>query len=229
MQGHDVETAAALERERLLAEIAADAADTGYLTGRSRFSERVFAALRAVPRHAFVAEGERALAYLNRPLGIGFGQTISQPYIVALMTELLDLQPGERVLEIGTGCGYQAAVLSRLCARVYSIEVVAELADAAAARLERLGFANVDVRVGDGFLGWPEKAPFDAVIVTAAPAAMPAALTDQLTVGGRIVIPIGPPGGTQVLYRGVKQADGRTELEGKLPVAFVPMVRGSAH
>ncbi len=225
MQNDDAEMA--LAQERLLAEIAADAASTAFLTGRPRFSQRVYAAMRAVPRHAFVDDWERPLAYLNRPLGIGFGQTISQPYIVALMSDLLDLQPAHRVLEIGTGCGYQAAVLSALCTRVYSLEVVPALASSAAARLQALGYANIIVRCGDGFLGWPEEAPFDAVIVTAAPTALPPALAAQLAVGGRIVIPIGPPGGTQVLYRGEKRADGSVRLEGNLPVAFVPMVAGA--
>ncbi len=222
MQSSDAELAEA--RERLLAEIAADAAATAFLTGRSRFSERVYAAMRAIPRHAFVDDWEQPLAYLNRPLGIGFGQTISQPYIVALMSDLLDLKPTDRVLEIGTGCGYQAAILGMLCASVYSLEVVPELARSAAARLQALGLTNICVRCGDGFLGWPEEAPFDAVIVTAAPTALPPALAEQLGVGGRIVIPIGPPGGSQVLYRGEKRDDGSVHLEGNLPVAFVPMV-----
>jgi protein-L-isoaspartate(D-aspartate) O-methyltransferase len=222
MQGDDAETVA---RERLLAEIAAEAAETAEWTGRARFSSRTYAALRAVPRHAFVADRDRPFAYINRPLGIGHGQTISQPYIVALMTDLLDLAPRDRVLEIGTGCGYQAAVLSRLCQHVYSLEVVPELAAAAATRLAREGFANITVRAGDGFLGWLEASPFDGVIVTAAPPAVPGALTAQLAAGGRIVIPIGPPGATQVLYRGVKQPNGDVDLAEMLPVAFVPMVR----
>lgn len=214
-----------VERQRLLAEIAEEAAATAAWTGRSRFADAVMAALDAVPRHRFVSQFEEWLAYLNRPLGIGHGQTISQPYIVALMTDLLDLEPTDRVLEIGTGCGYQAAVISRLCARVYSIEVVPELAEAASQRLARLGFENIEVRFGDGFEGWPEQAPFDAIIVTAAPREVPNALIDQLKPGGRLVIPVGEPGGSQTLCRAVKDDSGKLTMSPLLPVAFVPMIR----
>ncbi len=213
------------ERQRLLAEIAEEAAATAAWTGRRRFADAVMVALAAVPRHRFVPQFEEWLAYLNRPLGIGHGQTISQPYIVALMTDLLDLEPADRVLEIGTGCGYQAAVLSRLCARVYSIEVVAELAESARARLAGLGFENIEVRHGDGFKGWPEQAPFDAIIVTAAPREVPDALVGQLKAGGRLVIPIGEPGGSQTLCRAIKDASGNLTMARMLPVAFVPMIR----
>lgn len=214
-----------VERQRLLAEIAEEAAATAAWTGRPRFSDSVMAALDAVPRHRFVSQFEEWLAYLNRPLGIGHGQTISQPYIVALMTDLLDLEPTDRVLEIGTGCGYQAAVISRLCARVYSIEVVPELAEAASQRLARLGFENIEVRFGDGFEGWPEQAPFDAIIVTAAPREVPDALIDQLKPGGRLVIPVGEPGGSQTLCRALKDDSGKLTMSPLLPVAFVPMIR----
>jgi len=212
-------------RRRLIAEIEEEARDTLYWTGRARFSDRVMAAIDRVPRHEFVLPGDEAYAYVNRPRGIGHGQTISQPYIVALMTDLLDLEPGHRVLEIGTGCGYQAAVLAELCARVYSVETVEELAHTAAARLARLGYANVDVRCGEGFEGWPEEAPFDAIIVTAAPTAVPPALLEQLAPGGRLAVPVGEAGATQILTLCRKDAEGRIERDGLLPVSFVPMVR----
>lgn len=213
-------------QEDLLQQITIDAAETATWTGRTRFSPAVMEAMRAVPRHAFVPTHEQVFAYDNRPLGIGFGQTISQPYIVAVMTELLDLTKDDRVLEVGTGSGYQTAVLAHLARRVYSIEVIPALAKAARARLATLGYDNVEVRVGDGYQGWPEAAPFEAIIVTAAPPSIPPALTEQLAVGGRLVVPIGPTGETQMLYRCCKRADGSLEQERKLPVAFVPMVPG---
>ena len=166
-----------------------------------------------------------SVLYVNRPRAIGHGQTISQPYIVALMTDLLDLEPTDRVLEIGTGCGYQAAVLAELCARVYSVETVEELAHTAAARLDRLGYANVEVRYGEGFEGWPEEAPFDAIMVTAAPTAVPPALVEQLAPGGRLVVPVGEAGTTQTLTLCRKDAEGRVERDNLLPVSFVPMFR----
>ncbi|MFO1126932.1 MAG: protein-L-isoaspartate(D-aspartate) O-methyltransferase [Rhodospirillales bacterium] len=214
-------------RQRLLKAIADDAMETASWTQRPAFSPRVMAAVAEVPRHLFVPEARRDAAYDNRPLPIGFGQTISQPYIVALMSDLLDLAPTDRVLEIGTGSGYQTAVLSRLAAVVYSIELVPELATAASATLSRLGYDNVHIRQGDGFAGWPEQAPFDATIVTAAPPDIPPALAAQLRPGGRLVIPTGFPGATQYLYRCVKQTDGSLEQSCMLPVAFVPMLPGA--
>jgi protein-L-isoaspartate(D-aspartate) O-methyltransferase len=211
-------------RRRLLDEIVSETVETASLTGRSAFSDRVMQAIARVPRHEFVPLSERPFAYDNRPLAIGHGQTISQPYIVAVMTDLLDLEPSDKILEIGTGCGYQAAVLAELAARVVSLEVVPELAGQARSRLSRLGYQNVEVWVGDGFHGCPDQAPFDGIIVTAAPNELPPALTEQLTVGGRLVIPIGPRGNKQTLYRCVKQADGSLSQESKLPVAFVPML-----
>jgi protein-L-isoaspartate(D-aspartate) O-methyltransferase len=175
-----------------------------------------------VPRHRFVPQQYLEQAYADHPLPIGYGQTISQPYIVAWMTELLDLQPGDRVLEIGTGSGYQAAVLAELGdIEVYSIEIVPELAESAAQRLKDLGYNDIHVRQGDGYFGWAEAAPFDAIIVTAAPDHLPAPLVAQLAEGGSIVVPIGPPGGFQSLWRFVEEQD---ELVGYNMggVAFVP-------
>lgn len=185
---------------------------------------RVLAAMRAVPRHEFVPREEVGEAYDDHPLPIGFGQTISQPYIVALMTELLDVQPGDRVLEVGTGSGYQAAVLAELTDSVYTVEIIPELARAAAERLERLGYGQVAVRTGDGFFGWEEHAPFDGIIVTAAPDHVPPPLLRQLAEGGRLVIPVGPPGGYQTLWRITKE-DGEIRSENITGVLFVPLLR----
>jgi len=212
------------DHHRLLDEIAADARQTETFTGRAKFSERVMAAMAQVPRHEFVGPADQIVAYANRPQSIGFGQTISQPYIVALMTDLLDLQPDDTVLEIGTGSGYQAAILAGLCRAVYSIEKVEMLAVAARARLARLGIDNVEVRCGDGYRGWPEAAPFDAIIVTAAPEKVPVALCDQLKPEGRIVVPVGPVFSTQILKVGDKDKAGKMHFTSTLPVAFVPMI-----
>ena len=215
----------ATARLRLLAEIEANARETASWTGREKFSDRVMAAMDGVPRHEFVKPGDRVAAYVNRPQAIGFGQTISQPYIVALMTDLLDLAETDRVLEIGTGSGYQAAVVAELAARVFSIESVGKLAQSARQRLARLGYPNVEVRTGDGFEGWPEESPFDAIIVTAAPELIPEALIEQLRPGGRMAIPIGRVHETQTLVRVTKDPEGETTEQAMLPVAFVPMVR----
>jgi protein-L-isoaspartate(D-aspartate) O-methyltransferase len=214
-------------RQRLIDEIEAEAKDTRTWTGRARFSDRVMAALARVPRHVFVPPEDISSAYVNRPLSIGHGQTISQPYIVAVMTDLLDLADTDRVLEIGTGCGYQTAVLAEVAGRVYSIEVIEALATAARRRLIELNYDNVEVRAGDGFQGWPEEAPFDAVMVTAAPRRIPSAVAGQLKIGGRMVVPVGRPHQTQTLVLGVKQADGTLKTKKTLPVAFVPMVKGN--
>lgn len=193
-----------------------------HIEGAGIMNKDVVRAMRVVPRHEFVPEEFLEQAYENHPLPIGYGQTISQPYIVAWMTELLDLQPDERVLEIGTGSGYQAAVLAELgYVEVYSIEIVPELAERAAARLQELGYDNVHVRQGDGYFGWPDEAPFDAIIVTAAPDHLPAPLAHQLAEGGRIVIPIGPPGFYQSLWKFVKQ-EGELKAYDMGGVAFVP-------
>ncbi len=169
----------------------------------------VLRAMRTVPRHQFVPADLRTVAYEDHPLPIGYGQTISQPYIVAWMTELLDLKPGEKVLEIGTGSGYQAAVLAEIGGlEVYSIEIVPELAASAAERLAALGYGQVKVKQGDGYYGWPEYAPFDAILITAAPDHLPAPLAEQLKEGGRLVIPIGPPGGYQSLWKFINEKEG---------------------
>ena len=183
---------------------------------------RVLEAMRKVPRHEFVPEAERDEAYDDRPLPIGHGQTISQPYIVALMTESLGLKGTEKVLEVGTGSGYQAAVLSGLAKAVFTIEIVEPLGKQAAEVLQRLGYKNVSVRVGDGYRGWREEAPFDAIIVTCAPDAVPEPLVHQLAEGGRMIIPVGPEGKAQQLVL-LKKKHGKLHQQEILPVRFVPM------
>jgi protein-L-isoaspartate(D-aspartate) O-methyltransferase len=194
------------------------------LQARGITDPRVLAAMGRVPRQEFVPRPFQNRAYEDGPLPIGLEQTISQPYIVAFMTAALDPQPADRVLEIGTGSGYQAAVLSGLVAEVYSIEIMEPLARRAEADLLRLGFANVKVRVGDGHLGWPEASPFDAIIVTCAPEQVPQSLVTQLKVGGRMIIPVGPEGGVQELYL-LRKHRGGMETQAVLPVRFVPMVQ----
>jgi protein-L-isoaspartate(D-aspartate) O-methyltransferase len=213
-------------RELLLEEIEADVRATSQLLGKQALDARVMAALATVPRHAFVPPGDESFAYFNRPFGIGYGQTISQPYIVAVMTDLLELHGGEVVLEVGTGSGYQTAILSGLVKHVYSIEVIPELAKSAAERLERLGYGNVEVRSGDGARGWPEHAPFDGIIVTAAAPKIPPALVDQLAPGRRLVIPVGSERWGQNLKLVEKRAAGEAETRTILPVAFVPLTEG---
>ncbi len=215
-------------RRRMLDAIADDAARTADYTGRSRFSDAVMAAIAAVPRHEFVAPGDEIAAYVNRPRPIGHGQTISQPYIVALMTDLLDLGGTERVLEVGTGSGYQAAVLASLANEIFSIEIVEALGEAARRRLTRLGYGNIQIRIGDGYQGWPEAAPFDAIIVTAAPPRIPDALTRQLKPGGRMVLPIGRAADHQNLTLVRKDDSGQITITDVLPVAFVPMLPGKS-
>ena len=186
----------------------------------------VLEAMAQIPRHEFVPEGQRPYAYQDRPLPIGHGQTISQPFIVAMMTDLLNLDSGDTALEVGTGSGYQAAVLSPLADEVYSIEIVPELGRRAAATLDRLGFQNVDTRVGDGYYGWPEAAPFDGIVVTAAASHIPPPLVEQLATGGRMVIPIGGAFSVQQLMLVEKQPDGSVTTRELLPVRFVPFTRG---
>ncbi|MBS3783647.1 MAG: protein-L-isoaspartate(D-aspartate) O-methyltransferase [Anaerolineae bacterium] len=193
------------------------------IKNRGITDEDVLEAMEAVPRHKFVPEEQQPQAYGDYPLPIGFGQTISQPYIVAMMTELLELEGGDQVLEIGTGSGYQAAVLAELPeVEVYTIEVIPELAERAKETLDRLGYTHVHCKQGDGYYGWPEHAPFDGIIVTAAPDHVPQPLREQLAVGGCMVIPIGPRGGYQTLWKFVKQPDGEMKAYNKGGVAFVP-------
>ncbi len=192
-------------------------------TGLDHLDERVLAAIEAIPRAEFVPPELRPLALRDGPLPIGLGQTISQPFIVALMTHLLAPRPEHRCLEVGTGSGYQAALLSILVAEVYSIEILAPLAGSARDRLARLGHANVRVRHGDGRAGWPEAAPFDGIVVTAATPVPAPAWIEQLRPGGALVAPIGPPGGTQILRHYTKLEDGRVLERDVLEVVFVPL------
>jgi protein-L-isoaspartate(D-aspartate) O-methyltransferase len=213
------------QRTRLIAEIERDIEDTSAATGRERLAASVVAAMSSVPRHEFVPEALRGSAYLNRPLPIGDGQTISQPYIVALMTELADLRPESVVLEIGTGSGYQAAVLAEIAREVYTIEIIRALGERATSTLRRLGYDNVHVRVGDGYAGWPEAAPFDAILVTAAPDEVPQPLIDQLRAGGRLVAPVGAEDAVQSLRVLTKDTAGNIASTDVLPVRFVPLTR----
>ena len=196
---------------------------TDAITGMAGLSPRVRAAMTGVPRHEFVPRDQRFAAYRNTPLPIGHGQTISQPLVVALMTELLQLATTDKVLEVGTGSGYQAAILSVLAREVYTIEIVPELGKRARANLERLGYRNVSTKIGDGYQGWAEHAPFDAIIVTAAPDHVPPPLIVQLRPGGRMVIPVG--GLDQQLMVLAKHADGTATTRIVAPVLFVPLIR----
>jgi len=219
-----------VERERMLAAVDADCARLPDVIGRPRLSERVRQAMLAVPRHEFVPPDLRGSAYVNNALPIGHGQTISQPTIVALMTELMQVGPGDTVLEVGTGSGYQAAVLCEVVGggsargHVHTIEIVGALAKSAKEKLARLGYANVTVYEGDGYAGVPAHAPYDAVMVTAAPEKVPQALLDQLKPGGRLVLPVGPVHGVQELVVVEKAEDGSVKSREVLPVRFVPMV-----
>ncbi len=210
-------------RAGMMEAVAADVRDNPQVLGRSALSPRVARAMATVPRHLFVHEKLRGLAYANRPLPIAQGQTISQPTIVALMTDLLGCAEGDTVLEVGTGCGYQAAVLSEVVAQVYTIEIIPQLARSAKDRLARLGYDNVTALEGDGYMGLPTSAPFDGIVVTAAAGQVPAPLLDQLKPGGRLVIPVGPAAYTQWLTVWTRDKDGLFHEEKKLPVRFVPM------
>ncbi len=216
----------AAQRARMVAEVEAMYAETRSLTGLAAMSPQVRAALGKVERHRLVPAGQQPLAYRNHPLPIGQGQTISQPYIVALSTDLIAPQPQHHVLEVGTGSGYQAAVLAEIVSRVFTIELIPSLGSEAEAKLRQLGYQNIDVRIGDGYRGWPEKAPFDAIIVTAAAPRVPEALVAQLKAGGKMVIPIGPASETQELMLIAKDAGGKTTQQRILPVRFVPLLPG---
>ena len=213
----------AAQRQALMDDIAAVARDTAAETGRRAFDPRVMAVLGAVPRHRFVPPDQVHAAYRNRPLPIGYGQTISQPYIVALMTDLMNVQPDHVVLEIGTGSGYQAAILAELAQTVCTIEIVEPLAREAGERLRALGYAKVRTKAGDGYYGWEDCGPFDAIMVTAAASHVPPPLVRQLKPGGRMVIPVGPPFLAQHLMLVEKRADGTILTRQILPVAFVPL------
>ncbi len=216
--------------EKMLRAIDADLIATAGLSGRSTLSPQVRAALQAVPRHEFVRREDTGRAYKNKPLTIGHGQTISQPFVVALMSELLDLPADTKapanVLEIGAGSGYQSAILAELAHDVAAIEIIAEIARTTQERLKRLGYDNVSMRIGDGALGWPERAPFDGIIVAAAATKPPPALVAQLKPGAKLVIPIGPPRETQDLSVIAKSASGAVTTSKLLPVAFVPFTGG---
>lgn len=222
LQGSDFDA----ERQKMLKEVQIDATETASYIGSSAFSPAVMAAMGKVERHRFVPADLVDQAYLNRPLPIGHGQTISQPYIVALMTDLMKVGAGDKVLEIGTGSGYQAAILAELAGSVYSIEIIEALGKEAENRLQLLGYRNVKTRVGDGYYGWPEAAPFDAIMVTAAASHVPPPLIQQLKPGGRIVIPLGTQFLTQFLMLVEKKQDGSVTTRQLLPVRFVPLTGG---
>ena len=210
----------------MVAEVDAMYAETRSETGLAAMSPAVRAALGKVERHRLVPASQVALAYRNHPLPIGNGQTISQPYIVALSTDLLQINSNSKILDVGTGSGYQAAVLAEIAARVYSIEIIESLGRDAGKRLEELGYGNIEIRIGDGYQGWPEKAPFDGIVVTAAAPRVPQALVDQLKPGGRMVIPVGGGGDVQWLLLVTRRADGGYDEKRVLPVRFVPLVPG---
>ena len=221
--GDTLDAKYAAQRQRLVRTIAADVKATSVRLGERDLEARVLDAMGRVPRHEFVLPAHRHLAYANRPLPIGYGQTISQPYIVAVMTALLDVDNDDVVLEVGTGSGYQAAVLADLVQRVYSIEIIPALAQRTQKKLRRLGYDNIETRVGDGYYGWEAYAPFDAIIVTAAASHIPPPLLQQLKPTGRMVIPVGGPFLTQQLMLVQKTAEGRVKTRQVLPVAFVPL------
>lgn len=212
-----------MKRKAMIKAIEETVTETRHYLDSEHFDPRVMTAMEHIPRHEFVPDTQIRDAYENRPLPIGFGQTISQPYIVALMTDLIDTRPQDRVLEIGTGSAYQAAVLSELVAEVYSIEVIEALGLQAAERLQRLGFSNVHTRIGDGYYGWEEQAPFDAILVTAAASHVPPPLIQQLKPGGRMVIPIGSRFMTQQLLFVEKSLEGTVTTRQVMPVRFVPL------
>jgi protein-L-isoaspartate(D-aspartate) O-methyltransferase len=213
-------------RQKMLAAIQATVIDTHRETGKASLAPEVMEAMGTVPRHEFVPDKLDAVAYANRPLPVGHGQTISQPYIVALMTDLLNVGGDAVVLEIGTGSGYQAAVLAALVRQVYTMEIIEPLAVGAKERLARLGYGNVEVKFADGYYGWPEKGPFDAIIVTAAANHIPPPLVEQLRPGGRLVVPVGERFAVQHLLLVHKLDDERVQIRQILPVRFVPLTGG---
>jgi len=210
-------------RRAMVADVRDEVRLTRGMIGKGTLDPKVLEAMLAVPRHELVPPAQREHAYENRPLPIGYGQTISQPYIVALMTDLLEPSPDDVILEVGTGSGYQAAVLAELVRDVYSIEIVPELARRAAGDLERLGYENVEVKTGDGYHGWPEHAPFDGIVVTAAASHIPSPLVQQLAPGARMIIPVGGPFAIQQLTLVEKTPEGKVRTRQVLPVTFVPL------
>ena len=214
------------QRQQMVSVIEDDVHIAEKYINKESFNEIVMQAMNTVPRHEFVPENMRSMAYENRPLPIGFGQTISQPYIVALMTDLLQPQPDHHVLEIGTGSGYQAAVLSQLVSQVYSIEIIEELGKSSTQLLTRLAYDNIKTRIADGYNGWPQHAPFDSIIVTAAISHIPPPLVQQLKKGGRMVIPVGTRFQTQYLTLVEKDKQGKITTRQLLPVIFVPFTGG---
>lgn len=212
------------DRQRMLDDIESEVAFTRRMTGLDHLDPRVMSAIREVPRDLFVPPGMKRFAFDNGPLSIGHGQTISQPYIVALMTDLLQIRPDHRILEIGTGSGYQTAILSLLCKQVYTLELIPELSETARRSLADMGYDNVQAQTGNGYQGWPEQAPFDGIMVTAAAAYVPPALVEQLRPGGRLVIPVGQPYAHQELILIEKDGEGSCHQENILGVAFVPLV-----
>ena len=212
-----------LARERLIKVIEQDVRDTSRYINKSELDQRVMDAMASVPRHEFVPDYQRINAYDNRPLGIGHGQTISQPYMVAVMTDLIKPEPGYKVLEVGTGSGYQAAILAELVDKVFTIEIIEPLGKSAAERFKSMGYENIISRIGDGYYGWEEEAPFDAIVVTAAASHVPPPLIDQLKPGGIMVIPVGSRFLTQQLMLIKKNLVGKVTTEQVLPVAFVPL------
>lgn len=224
--GDDEQAPFSKERKKMIGLIEQDVIRTSRLIGKKEFNPRVMEIMGQVPRHEFVPGRQKRFAYENRPLPIGYGQTISQPYIVALMTDLLRPRPEDVVLEVGTGSGYQAAVLSGLVSKVFTIEIIPELAEAAKNRLNRLGYKNIQARMADGYYGWEEHGPFDGIVVTAAAGRIPPPLIHQLKPGGRMIIPVGSPFLTQHLVLVEKDESGKIRTRQILPVRFVPFTRG---
>jgi len=214
----------------MLREIEDEVSFTQHFIGKDRLNSRVMDAMRLVPRHEFVSESQQGMAYINGPLSIGFGQTISQPYIVALMTDLLDVDENSVVLDVGTGSGYQAAILANIVKQVYTMEIIPELLDLAKKRFDKLGYTNIETRIGDGHLGWAEHAPYDGIIVSAAASEIPEELVEQLKPDANLVIPVGMHYGPQELMVIHKGQEGKVVNKDVLAVSFVPLVKiGSFH
>jgi protein-L-isoaspartate(D-aspartate) O-methyltransferase len=220
---HAAEADYSSKRAQMISEIEADVRDTSEYIGKESLDPRVMQAMKIVPRHLLVPKSERSQAYLNRPLPIGYGQTISQPYIVAIMTDLLNPQPEHKILEVGTGSGYQAAVLSRVVKQVYTIEIIEQLGKRARKDLAKLGYNNIQMRIGDGYYGWKQHAPYDGIVVTAAASHIPPPLIQQLKPGGRMIIPVGSKFLTQQLLLVIKDEEENVTTKQLLPVRFVPL------